>query len=91
VPNQLKGAELDRGYFGPFLIVLPCKADLNFDHGDWRGTDAIPSPEEELEAARAAIERAPSHLARKQGNARSPGKSDSAGLTQEMHKYFRAN
>jgi hypothetical protein len=67
--------EMDAVTLGRFLLEVDrlkssgnlCDADilfkayenLNFGHGDLCCTDAVPSPGEELEAARAAIERAP--------------------------------
>lgn len=60
----------------------PLKVDLNFNQGDWCGTDAVPSPGEELEAARAATERASVPSRAKTGQRAESRKSDRTGLSQ---------
>ncbi len=47
-----------------YATTLSCKVDLNFNHSNRCLTDAIPSPGEELEAARSATTARPHSLAR---------------------------
>ncbi len=47
-----------------YTTTLSCKVDLDFNHVDWCRTDAILSPGEELEAARAATTARPRPISR---------------------------